>query len=460
MLNAAVGLCIDHNLTKATKKALTQAQMTLRTRPSLILYFTGSHSGGTKTYNEAMKIIGEKYYGVPLSGCSGIGMANNDDYGLKGAGIMLLAGIQARSHIVKRFRIGTRLKTLKTIKNCENTVKKGLKGGSNTTHIFFPPGLGFPKFVADLLNHKLEGFNPFCVLNNRIWRKFPFLSKIVGKISGISMDIAGVGISYSCAWPLFTKLHEKGIHFTGTFGMDPITLNKSYQFYNCKTYKDSLAYVSISSPDLEFESTTDSGATIISEKKFDIDSYLNGGFIPRIRGEWGSEALLELFEMEKTPDVLEECTQRYFYYHPYRPLCIIDEDQKKNLYSLAINPNLKHALITTPNQVAKKLIAKDRNHYQAYICDQSASTIEKLLDSTLSNLIKNNSVFGLVFDCGNRAMIVGDKFDELVEKYSKHFKKIPYLVIISGGEINSQNFPIVNFSTVASIAKKTSLSSY
>ena len=57
MFNAAVGLCIDHNLTWATKKALKQAQIALETQPSLILYFTGSHSGGTKTYNDAMKII-------------------------------------------------------------------------------------------------------------------------------------------------------------------------------------------------------------------------------------------------------------------------------------------------------------------------------------------------------------------------------------------------------------------
>ncbi|MHA2202407.1 MAG: hypothetical protein ACW991_01840, partial [Candidatus Hodarchaeales archaeon] len=331
-----------------------------------------------------------------------------------------------------------------------------LKSGSNTTHIFFPPGLGFPKFIADLLNHRLEGLNPFCVLNNRIWRKFPFLSKIMGKISGISMDIAGMGISYSCAWSLFTKLYEKGIHYTGTFGADPITLNKAYQFHNCKAYKDSLAYISISSPDLEFESKTSSGASIMPDKSFDIDSFLDGGFIPRIRGKWGSEALLELFNMEETPEVLEECTQRYFYYHPYRPLCVIDEEQKQNLYSLAVNPNLKHALITAPSQVVKKLISKDPNHYQAYICDQSASTIEHLLNNTLSNLITKDSAFGLIFDCANRAMIVGDKFDQFIEKYTRHFKDTPYLVVISGGEINSQNFPIVNFSTVASIAKKTS----
>lgn len=457
MIKAAVGLNIDHDLTQATKKALEQAESRLGAHPSLILYFTGSHFGGAKTYNKAMEVIKEKYRNIPFSGCSGIGIANSDDYGLKGAGLMLLSGITAKSSIVKRFRVGTRLKTLKIVKGCKNTVQKEKKRGSNTTHIFFPPGLGFPKLMVNLLNHRLEGFNPFFALNNRIWRKFPILSKFMGKIAGISMDIAGIGISYSCAWPLFTRLYKEGIHFTGTFGVDPLTMNKSYQFHNFRAYKDSLAYISISSANLQFESKTDSGASIIPNKSFDLDSYLDGGFIPRIRGKWGADALLELYDMEKTPEVLEECTQRYFYYHPYRPLCVIDEEQNQNIYGLAINPNLKHALITTPNQIAKKLVAKDPNHYQAFICDQSASTIEQLLDNTLNNLITKNTSFGLFFDCGNRAMIVGDKFDQFIKKYAKHLKNIPYLVIISGGEINSQNFPIVNFSTIASIAKKTSL---
>jgi len=455
-MKAAVGLNIDHDLTQATIKALEQAETQLETQPSLILFFTGSHPGGANTYNQAMEILKENYEDVPLAGCSGIGLASKDDYGLKGAGLMLLEGIPAKTSMVKRFRIGTYFKTKKIINNCEKTVQVEKRRGFNTTHIFFPPGLGFPKLMVNLLNHRLEGFNPFFALNNRIWLKFPILSKFVGKLAGISMDIAGIGISYSCTWPLFTKLYEKGIHFTGTFGADPLTMNKSYQFYNYKAYKDSLAYVSLSSPSLKFESKTDSGATIMPKKRFDLDSYLDGGFIPRIRGKWGADALLEIYNMEQTPEVLEECTQRYFYYHPYRPLCVIDEEKNQNIYGLAINPNLKHALITAPNQIAKKLVANDPKHYQAFICDQSVSTIERLLENTLSELITKDTVFGLFFDCGNRAMIVGDKFDQFVEKFANYLGNIPYLVIISGGEVNSQHFPIVNFSSIASLAKKVS----
>jgi hypothetical protein len=453
MIDAAVGLNINHNLVDATKVALEKAEERLKDDPSLILYFTGTHPGGSKIYNDAMEVIKDKYSKVPLSGCSGIGLANNEDFGLKGAGIMMITGVNVKNSLIKRFRIGTRLKTNKILKDCLNTFEIDKKTNSNTTHIFFPPGLGFPKLMVNLLNHRLEGFNPFFALNNRIWRKFPFLSKVVGKFAGTSMDITGIGISYSCAWPLFKKLYEKGIHFTGTFGVDPLTMNKSYQFHNFKSHKDSLAYVTLSSPNLQFESKTDSGAQIIPDKSFDLDSYLDGGFIPRIRGKWGADALLELYDMEKTPEVLEECTQRYFYYHPFRPLCVIDKDQNQNIYGLAVNPNIKHALITTPNQIAKKLIAKDPNHYSAYICDQSATTIEDLLDRTLSKLITKDTVFGLFFDCGNRAMIIGDRFDQFSKKYAKYLGKVPYLVIISGGEVNSQNFPIVNFSTIASVAK-------
>jgi hypothetical protein len=404
-----------------------------------------------------MEVIREKYRNVPLVGCSGVGLANKDDHGLKGVGLMLLAGISVKSYVVKRFRIGTRIKVRKVVNECEAVVENETNRCSNTTFIFFPPGLGFPKFIANMLNHRLEGFNPFSMLNKGIWRNFPRLSTFSGKFVEFFMNLAGIGISYSSTWPLFTKLYKQGIHFTGTFGADPLTLNKSYQFHNCKAYKDSLVYVSLSSPELKFESRTDSGANIIPNKRFDVDSFLDGGFIPRIRGKWGAEALLELYGMEKTPEILEECTKKYFYYHPFRPLCVYDNEQNQNLYALAINPNLKHALITAPNQVVKKLKAKDPKHYQAFICDQSSITIEELLEKTLSEFVTLDVVYGLFFDCGNRAMILGDRFDNFAKRYVNHFGDVPYLVIISGGEVNSQSFPIVNFSSISSVARKISV---
>jgi hypothetical protein len=454
MIKASVGLHIDHDLKYATIKALKEAETDLIEDPSVILYFTGTHVGGEKTYNEAMAIIKEKYPNVPLAGCSGVGVANQKDYGLKGVGLMLISGIEAKSHIIKRFRIGTRYKTWKVVRKCDKTNRNGKKSHSNTTNIFFPPGLGFPKFMVNMLSHRLDGFNPFFVLNNSIWRKFPILSRITGKFVGILMDLLGIGISYSSSWSLFRQLYKKGLHFTGTFGADPITMSKSYQFYNYKTYKDSLSYVSLSSPKLKFDSKTDSGAEIVTNKSFDIDSFLNGGFIPRIRGKWGSQGLLEILDMEKTPDILEECTRRYFYYNAHRPLCVFDEKNNPNLYALAINPNLKHALITAPNQIMKKLLINDPEHSKAFISEQSAITIENEIDKTLSNLITKDTVYGLFFDCGNRAMIVGDRFEQYTSKYSNHLDKIPYLIIISGGEVNFQEFPVVNFSTISSIAER------
>ncbi|NHJ02277.1 MAG: hypothetical protein EAX86_09090 [Candidatus Heimdallarchaeota archaeon] len=454
MINASVGLFINHDLNYATQKALEQAEAKLDGDPSLILYFTGTHLGGSQTYDRALRIIKQKYPRIPLAGCSGIGICDKHDYGLKGAGILLVTGITARTSLIKRFRIGTSLKARKIRRNCNKINRIEKKRGSNTTFLFFPPGLGFPKFLINLLNHKIEGFNPFFPLNNRIWRLFPLLSKLSGKFAGFAMDIAGIGISYSAAWPLFSQLYEDGIHFTGTFGTDPLTMNKSYQFSNFKAYKDSLVYVSISSPFLHFTSQTDSGAQIIPQKTFDLDSYLNGGFIPRIRKKWGKLALLELFDMEKTPEILEECIQRYFYYHPFRPLCVIDNSNNQNIYCLAVNPNLNHALITAPNQVAKQLIKTSRNRLNAYICDQSSQTIESLLKETLSKQVSKNTLFGLFFDCGNRAMIIGDRFDQYSKVYADNLN-IPYLVVISGGEINSQTFPIVNMSLISSLAHGT-----
>ena len=165
-MKAAVGLNISHDLTLATQKALKQAETRLNEYPSVILYFTGSHPGGAKTYNDAMAVIQKKYPKTALAGCSGVGLANSDDHGLKGAGIMLLSGITARSSLIRRFRIGTRFKTKKVLKDCTKTVNEEKQKSANTTFFFFPPGLGFPKFMANMLNHRIEGINPFFALNN------------------------------------------------------------------------------------------------------------------------------------------------------------------------------------------------------------------------------------------------------------------------------------------------------
>ena len=455
-MKAAVGININHDLTQATIKALKQAESRLFPRnPDVILYFTGCHPGGAKVYNRAMATIRERYQDIPLGGCSGVGVATKDDYGIKGVGIMLLSGVTSDSKVIKRFRIVNRLKTRKVIRNCEKTVKLAKeRDGSNTTHIFCPPGLGFPKLMANLMDHKIEGLNPFFALNNRLWRKFPILPSLSGPFMEFFMNLLGMGISYSSSWSLFTRLYEKGIHYTGTFGADPLTLEKTYQFCNYKAYKDSLTYVSISSPELRFESRADSGAKIMPSKRFEVNSALGGGFVTKVNGQWGRDALLELIDMTETQDVLEENTRKYFYYHPFRPLCVIDEENNQNTYAISMNPNLNHALVTAPNQVVNKLNAKDPNRYKAFICDQSATLIEDMLDETLTSTITPDTSFGLLFECANRSMIIGDKYGEFVKKYSQKFKEIPFLIVMSGGEINAQKFPIVNFSAVANIAKK------
>ena len=456
MIETSVGLFIHHDLSLATEKALNQAEKRLKSKPSGILYFTGTHFGGKEIYNQAMSIIKKKYPNTPLAGCSGIGIANNFDYGLKGAGIMLFSGISIQTFVTKRFRIGSARKTRKILKNCRRIKREQEENNSSTSFIFFPPGLGFPKFMVNLLNHRLQGFNPFFILNNRLWRKFPVLSKISEKFSNFFMDLFGIGISYSCAWPLFQKLFESKIQYTGTFGVDPLTMKKSYQFCNFKAYKDSITYISFSSSKLYFKSKTDTGAKIDSSKAFDLDSYLDGGFIPSIRGQWGAEALLKMYDMEKTPEILEDCTQKYFYYHPFKPLCIIDKEENKNLYGLSINPNLNHALITAPNQVAKSLNANRPNKIESYLCNQGGETIESLLKESLSDIVDEDVEFGLFFDCGNRAMIIGDRFKQYIDHYTKALSKKPFLVILSGGEVNSQSYPIVNFSLVSNILSRYS----
>ena len=57
MTKTSVGLSINQDLMLATVQALNQAEKELNANPSGILYFTGTHVGGRKIYNKAMKII-------------------------------------------------------------------------------------------------------------------------------------------------------------------------------------------------------------------------------------------------------------------------------------------------------------------------------------------------------------------------------------------------------------------
>ena len=145
LIHVSVGLHIDHDLKYATTKALEQVEEELVESPSIILYFTGTHKGGKKTYNQAMTVLRKKYPNIPMAGCSGVGIAGKNDYGLKGAGLMFICGVNAKNNLIKRFRIGTWYKTRKVVKECERTNNSEKRRNSNTTNIFFPPGLGFPK---------------------------------------------------------------------------------------------------------------------------------------------------------------------------------------------------------------------------------------------------------------------------------------------------------------------------
>lgn len=126
---------------------------------------------------------------------------------------------------------------------------------------------------------------------------------------------------------------------------------------------------------------------------------------------------------------------------------------KGNLYGFAANPNLNPALLTAPDQVLEKLQKK----CEAYISTQSVADILEKKRTTIDKLALNNEIhFMLVFDCANRAMLLADRYSELVQIYNKGLGKIPYLGIMSGGEFCPQTNPIVNMSAVSFYSKRES----
>ena len=161
-------------------------------------------------------------------------------------------------------------------------------------------------------------------------------------------------------------------------------------------------------------------------------------------------------DLKLQDDVYYTATKGSFYYNTNYPICILDENDHISMYTMSANPNIKQAVITAPDQILSKLkdgSLKDR----AFFGVQSLVSILEKRKRTINELgIDKKTKMVLTFDCANRAMLLGDRFHDLVEIYQENLNDIPFLGVMSGGEFRNQTYPIMNFSSVSFVVKERS----
>ncbi|MHA1973874.1 MAG: FIST C-terminal domain-containing protein, partial [Candidatus Hodarchaeales archaeon] len=292
-------------------------------------------------------------------------------------------------------------------------------------------------------------FNPIKLLN---LGRYNLFSRFLGRITSFLMDLIGIGIPFDCTWKLLSKLHDNGTVFSGTFPSDPVGLKKPYQFCDYKIYSNALIYLCISSKDAIFETQVDFGTDLKKKTQLSIDKYMRGGFITQISSNKAKHAYFDLLKINALQ--YYESTKGTFYYNANQPVGVTDSEGNIALFATAANPNLNHLIMTAPDKIIEMSLNKEGESVQVFVAEQSQNSILKNKKNAMQELKKENITLILAFECANRAMLLADRYLELMDIYGKELGEIPFLGIISGGEIASQKIPVFNFSSVLFIIKE------
>ncbi|MHA2298964.1 MAG: FIST N-terminal domain-containing protein [Candidatus Hodarchaeales archaeon] len=421
--------------------------------PDLIMFFPSNYRLSKKDYKESMKILREFFPESQMCGGYFCGTFSQAGHSLRGATIAGFKGINAKIIRIKRPRIRSKVKGRKVA----TKIKKAVKEGNNSAVIAIIPGPYFPSIFVNQLKSPKK-FHAFKMMNSPLIRKIPFLDSIIGKVMGMTMDLLGWGIPLNPLSKLLGELHKKDIPFVGALTADPITYDAAPVFVNFDvSYKDAFLLL-LQSETLFFGISAGTAITYDREDPLNIEKFISGGFITQINGKWGKHAFLEKLEIDA--DQYYKATRPTFYFDIYHPVVVEDPACEYNvLVALGANPNMSATLHTATDRTVKRIIDKKA---KAYVGHQSATDITDGILQTLKRAKNEHGIekieFGMLFECTNRMMVLGDQFGKLVEKDNEFFSGAPYIGLGAGGELVNKSVPTTVESVVSLIVGRKPVS--
>jgi len=439
------------NLLEVTEKCSADLKKEID-QPDLIMFFPGNYpvsQRSKKELKESLHFLKESFPGSKMCGGVFCGSFSKKGYSLRGATLVGFKNIQVEVIKVKRPRIRSSSKGKKVVKN----IKKMVAAGNDSVAIIISPGPYFPPMMVNQLKTPRK-IHVMSAMNSFLLRKIPFTGKILGKMMGIFMDLLNIGFPLNSFSKFLDRFNEAGIPFVGALTADPLYYSAAPVFVDYKQSFNEAFVVLFQSSELEFGISVDTAISYKDGDSIQIQKYIPGGFITEIDGKWGKEAYLEKLNMD--PSTFYKSTKSTFFFDIYHPLVVKDPECDYNpLLALAGNPNLKSSLHTGLDSVIKKAV---ENKAKVFVGHQSAkditSSLEKSLKEARKSLNSEKICFGMVFECVNRMMVLGDQFRNLVEIDNEFFGKTPYLGLVTGGELISKSVPTTVESVVSLVASR------
>ncbi|OLS16634.1 MAG: hypothetical protein HeimC3_52790 [Candidatus Heimdallarchaeota archaeon LC_3] len=430
--------------------------------PDGLLLVIGPYSLTKQEFQTELDSLREHFNNCPMIGTQqqAVFTFNGDKpkYALKGVACLAWKGIKFIPKRIKNIRLNPKKKGKKFRKVAKNRKK-------SEYHLFFPPGIYYPPPILNPLRGK-PVLNPLSIYNTRAVRHtkiFYPIFKLVNKMQ----NIFNMGIPYTSIWDFIEKFrnNETYHNFSGAFGINTDTFNRTYQFHNWKVTANDLIIGSFSNSKLKFGTGFGVGIDSQSAKKLEISNNLSGGIITAFNNSQkiskhilANETLFNQLSIDS--DIWNRNTEANLglsVFHPYfiQPESLTKKNNSKNvldnfpsLYFLMANNNMKSTMIAAPDQVVDQIRQKK---VSAYLGIQSArdiiASVKNAVNGALINGNINNLHAGIFIECSNRAQALEEQFIRLLDE-NIHYVNKPFLGLVTSGEIAPRTFPIVCSSLV------------
>ncbi|MFW9995031.1 MAG: FIST N-terminal domain-containing protein [Candidatus Odinarchaeota archaeon] len=414
--------------------------------PDLIMFFPSNYLVNKGLYKKSLNKIREFFPRSQMCGGLFCGTFSQAGHSLRGATLVGFKGVNAKIIRISRPRVRSKAKGKKAARK----IKTMIKEGNNSAVIAISPGPYFPSIFVNQLKSPKK-FHAFKMMNSSLIRKIPFLDKLTGKIMGTAMDLLNWGFPLNPVSKLLGELYKQDIPFVGALTADPITYGSAPVFINFKVSSKDAFLLLLQSDTLAFGISAGTAITYKRENPLNIEKFISGGFITQINKKWGKHAFLDKLEIEQ--DQYYKATRSTFYFDIYHPIIIEDPVCEYNpLIALGANPNMSASLHTALDTTIKRIIKKKAKAYVGY---QSAANITEGIKKTLEQAKNEIGIekieFGMLFECTNRMMVLGDQFRKLVEKDNEFFGDAPYIGLGAGGELICRSVPTTVESVVSLI---------